>query len=47
MKPTLFNVFMMVCIFYTVSNDESVSYYSANSLQPNGDLGLSLLQMLV
>jgi hypothetical protein len=29
-------------IFYTVSNDESVVTIRANSLQPNGDLGLSL-----
>jgi subtilisin family serine protease len=34
---------MMVCpSLYTVSNDESVVTIRANSLQPNGDLGLSL-----
>lgn len=41
-KFSLQRVYNGIPIFYTTSNDESIVTIRANSLQPNGDLGLAL-----
>ena len=41
-KNSLQRIYNGLPIFYTVDNDESVITLRANSLQPNGDLGLNL-----